>query len=82
MIEEDYGPNLTQSAKNMMILNNEKAHMLGNYLRRYFFRETGFVSQKNTKVFSIDFIKKKRTILGYTSMRISPVNLCKPHSLK
>ena len=64
MIDEDYPPNLTQSAKNMMILNNEKAQMLGNYLRRYFFRETGFVSQKNTKVFSINFIEKNVQFLG------------------
>ena len=63
MIEEDYGPNLTQSAKNM-ILNKEKAQMLGNYLRRYFFRETGFVSPKNTKVFSINFIQKNVQFSG------------------
>ena len=36
--------NLTQEAENMLILDNEKAHLLENFLKRYFFRETGFVS--------------------------------------
>ena len=47
-IGEVYGAvipdNLTQEAENMLILDNEKAHLLGNFLKRYFFRETGFVS--------------------------------------
>lgn len=36
--------NITQEAENMLIMDNEKAHLLGNFLKRYFFRETGFVS--------------------------------------
>ena len=47
-IGEVYGAvipdNLTQEAENMLILDNEKANLLGNFLKRYFFRETGFVS--------------------------------------
>ena len=37
-------PNLTQTARNMLIMDNEKATYLANYLRRYYFREVGFVS--------------------------------------
>ena len=47
-IGEIYGAvipdNITKEAENMLILDNEKAHLLGNFLKRYFFRETGFVS--------------------------------------
>ena len=47
-VGEIYAPvlphNLTQEAENMLIMDNEKAHLLGNFLKRYFFRETGFVS--------------------------------------
>ena len=47
-VGEIYAPvlphNITQEAENMLIMDNEKAHLLGNFLKRYFFRETGFVS--------------------------------------
>ena len=43
--EEDIPGNLTQVAKNMLILDNEKAFYVANYLKRYFFRESGFVSE-------------------------------------
>ena len=47
--------NLTQTAKNMLIFDNEKAAYLGNYLRRYYFREVGFVSE--TKNFTGKYVK-------------------------
>ena len=44
-LEPDFPSSLTQRAKNMMVLDNEKATYLSNYLKRYFFRDTGFVSE-------------------------------------
>ena len=50
----DLPQHLTNTAKNMLIFDNEKAVLLVNYLRRYFFREVGFVS-----VFSYDSRNKR-----------------------
>ena len=36
--------NLSQIGKNMLIPSNEKAHLVANFLKRYFFRESGYVS--------------------------------------
>ena len=44
-LDPEYPASLTQTAKNMMVLDNQKATCLVNYLRRYFFKESGFVSQ-------------------------------------
>ena len=53
---QDLPQHLTNTAKNMLIFDNEKALLLVNYLRRYFFREVGFVS-----VFSYDSRNKKES---------------------
>ena len=60
----DLPDNLTQSAKNMLIYDNEKAYLLQNYLRRFFFREVGFVSTrlsailKNSPIQNVQFLIK------------------------
>ena len=54
--------NLTASANNMLIYDNEKAHLLQNYLRR-FFREVGFVSTLSSAILENKLPQVKRVIL-------------------